>query len=259
MSTAHHAQTDGQTERLNRTLEDMLRNFLNFRMNNWTTLLPTLEFAYNSAKQESTGHSPFYLNYGYEPRTVLDVSNPDIEILKPTAAGKYLETLQAVSHEVRNQFLSAQLNQARYANRSRRDESFRVGDLVYLDSEFVRTPLERQRPNKAKLRPRRIGPYTVEEVLSRSAYRLRLPESMKRHPVFNVSRLSRYQLDDNEDFPNRVDNVPDPWNIPPQPTVETCEIDEILDTRGENPDKIEYLVHWKGYRPYMSSWPGETH
>ena len=130
MSTAHHAQTDGQTERLNRTLEDMLRNFLNFRMNNWTTLLPTLEFAYNSAKQESTGHSPFYLNCGYEPRTVLDVLNPDIQILKSTAAGKYLETLQAVSHEVRDQLLSAQLNQARYANRSRRDESFRVGDLA---------------------------------------------------------------------------------------------------------------------------------
>ena len=46
----------------------MLRCFVNYRQNNWSDLLrPTAEFAYNSAKNSTTGHSPFYVIHGYEP------------------------------------------------------------------------------------------------------------------------------------------------------------------------------------------------
>src|ERR1700691_6231307 len=63
MSTAHHAQTDGQTERINQTLETMLRSAINHSQNNWEQLLPSCEFAHNNNINKSTGFSPFMLNY----------------------------------------------------------------------------------------------------------------------------------------------------------------------------------------------------
>ncbi|KAK6216140.1 reverse transcriptase domain protein, partial [Colletotrichum tabaci] len=67
LSTSFHPQTDGQTERINQILEQYLRCYVNYDQDNWVALLPTAQFAYNSAVGESTLHSPFYLNYGFEP------------------------------------------------------------------------------------------------------------------------------------------------------------------------------------------------
>jgi len=69
MSTAFHPRTDGQTEILNKTLETMIRAYINKPMDNWETLLPALEFAYNSRVHTATGHSPFQLDTGFQPRT----------------------------------------------------------------------------------------------------------------------------------------------------------------------------------------------
>jgi len=59
MSTAYHPQTDGQTERENRTMEEIVRAFVNDQTDDWDRLLPTVELAMNSAVQASTGVSPF--------------------------------------------------------------------------------------------------------------------------------------------------------------------------------------------------------
>ena len=68
LSIAFHPQTDSQTERQNSTMEAYLRAFVNFEQNDWARLLPMAEFAYNNAKNASTGHTPFELNCGYHPR-----------------------------------------------------------------------------------------------------------------------------------------------------------------------------------------------
>ena len=68
LSTAFHPQTDGQTERQNSTMEAYLRAFVNWEQNDWVRLLPMAEFAYNNAKNASTGHTPFELNCGFHPR-----------------------------------------------------------------------------------------------------------------------------------------------------------------------------------------------
>ena len=67
LSTAFHPQTDGQTERQNSTIEAYLQAFVNFKQNDWARLLPMAEFAYNNAKNASTGYTPFELNYRYHP------------------------------------------------------------------------------------------------------------------------------------------------------------------------------------------------
>jgi transposase InsO family protein len=65
MSTAFHPQTDGQTERLNQTIEAYLRSFTNHQQNNWMSLLPMAEFAYNNSVTSATGLSPFYANMDF--------------------------------------------------------------------------------------------------------------------------------------------------------------------------------------------------
>ncbi len=46
-------------------MEAYLRVFINFEQDDWARLLPMTEFAYNNAKNASTSHTPFELNYGY--------------------------------------------------------------------------------------------------------------------------------------------------------------------------------------------------
>jgi len=53
LSTAYHPQTDGQTERTNRTIEDMLRLFVSPATDDWDQYLPEIQFAINNAWQES--------------------------------------------------------------------------------------------------------------------------------------------------------------------------------------------------------------
>ena len=65
MSSGDHPKMDSQTERVNQTLEDMLRAYVSFRQHIWNKWLPLLDFAYNDEKHYSIGMSPFELNYGY--------------------------------------------------------------------------------------------------------------------------------------------------------------------------------------------------
>ncbi|GMF27282.1 unnamed protein product [Phytophthora fragariaefolia] len=71
MSTADHPQTDGQTERVNRVLEDARRSVCAAEPTKWSTLLPQVEFALNNAVHSSTGFTPFYMNGLQHPRTPL--------------------------------------------------------------------------------------------------------------------------------------------------------------------------------------------
>ena len=64
MSTPFHAQTDGWTERANRTLEEMLKHFVSPTRNDWDEHLGGAEFACNNAWHESLRSTPFLLNSG---------------------------------------------------------------------------------------------------------------------------------------------------------------------------------------------------
>ncbi|GJP70016.1 hypothetical protein CLOP_g1010 [Closterium sp. NIES-67] len=69
MSSAYHPQTDGQTERLNQVVEQLLRAACKDEISKWDLHLPVLEFAYNNATHADTGQMPFFLCYGRHPLT----------------------------------------------------------------------------------------------------------------------------------------------------------------------------------------------
>jgi transposase InsO family protein len=82
MSTSYHPQTDGQTERLNQTLEQYLRCYVNDRQDNWISLLLLAQIVYNHAPTTTTGTSPFYATYGFQPNNL----NGTMEVLAKNPA-----------------------------------------------------------------------------------------------------------------------------------------------------------------------------
>ena len=75
LSTAFHPQTDSQTERLNQTMEQYLRCYVNYKQDNWIRLLPLAIIAYNSSENEALKTSPFFMNYRYNAMLTHNVLN----------------------------------------------------------------------------------------------------------------------------------------------------------------------------------------
>jgi len=144
MSSAHHPQTDGQTERVHRTLEEMLRHYVHSNPSAWEEMLPAVEFAYNTAKQASTGRSPFYMLYGRHPRTPAAFLQelPQQELARDAtnpAAVHWIRNAKTALEQATACLRKAQERQERYANQTRKEQTFKVGDQVLLSPE----PFER--------------------------------------------------------------------------------------------------------------------
>ena len=199
LSTAHHPQTDGQTEITHRTIEQILRAYVSPEHDDWATWLPVAEFAYNNAVHTSTHQTPFYANLGFNPTTPASFLSP-----ANSDATNYLEHLRDIQTTIARELDLAKSQQAEQANRHRRPLSFSVGDRVRLSSDHI---VLSNQPS-SKLRSRYLGPFTVTAVISPVSYRLSLPPSMSRvHPVFHVSRLLPWTGNSDSDFPDR--EIPD--------------------------------------------------
>ncbi len=259
MSTAYHPQTDGQTERANRTLEDMLRTYVNYRLNDWDQHLIAAEIAYNNSKQASTGFSPFFLNYGQHPNLPLTATAlpPSHHTdTNPTATDLLSKMYDDLDHATAN-LLSAQQRQAHYANAHRREHVFNVGDAVLLSTANLKTD-----GRAPKLVAKYIGPFPISRVISDVAYELTLPATLSRiHPVFHVSKLKAYH-DGSASFPHRpIAITRPPAELLDDTNEEAWEVERIVNKRqrrvkrGRTTRNItEYLVLWKGYPSYEATW-----
>ena len=189
MSTSHHPQTDGQTERANRVLEEALRAYINKSHRDWDERLPLLEFAVNSAVSSTTGRSAFEMNCGENPplpvdHLVVDTNAASVE--------EMLTTMMADVEEAKLNIQAAQERQAVYANQNRREFEFNVNDSVLLSTKHL---MKENKKQKNKLRALFVGPYKVLERVGAVAYKLALPKEMLQrrvHPVFHVSMLKPY-------------------------------------------------------------------
>ncbi|GFX31796.1 transposon Tf2-6 polyprotein [Trichonephila clavipes] len=132
-TTAYHPQTNGLTERFNKTLADMLSMYVDVEQKNWDEILPFVTFAYNTAKQETTGFTPFYLLHGREAETTLDIMLPfcpndfdDNNITKIAARAEESRQLARV-HTLR-----AQDKDRRRYDSKHQMVSYAPGDLVWI-------------------------------------------------------------------------------------------------------------------------------
>ena len=206
-STAFHPQTDGQTERLNQVLEDMLRACALEFPGSWDSHLHLMEFAYNNSYQATIGMAPFEALYGKCCRSPVCWGEVgEQRLMGPELVQSTNEAIQ----KIRSRMHTAQSRQKSYADVRRKDLEFEVGDKVFLKVAPMRGVVRFER--RGKLSPRFVGPFEILERIGPVAYRLALPPSLSTvHDVFHVSMLRKY--------------VPDPSHVV---DYEPLEIDENL-------------------------------
>ena len=149
MSTPFHPETDGQTGRVNRVLEDMLRHYVSPVQDDWDQHLACAEFAINNADHRSTGTSPFMLNYGYNPRIPFSIERKS----KSPAANDFAESMQRRITEARILHRTATQRQKLYADKGRKDVQFQKDQWVLLSSKNLRFKM-----GTPKLLRRWVGP-----------------------------------------------------------------------------------------------------
>jgi len=258
-STAFHPQTDGQTERANRTLIEQLRSHVDEHQADWDLLLPQLQRANNSAVCVSTGFSPFEMNYGRSVRTELDAE------LERDGAGRQREAYpgaaelaqrrEQVEAQARERISKAQAKQRKDASQGRRAPDIGVGDRVWLSNRNLRLD---ERGRARKLESLYFGPYDVLEMHGSNAARLRMPEGCRLHPVFNLDLLRKF-VDGRSEFPERPVRDHRPGPVPeedPQaggPGEPEYEVEAIIGSRGRGA-RMSYRVKWLGWPVEQASW-----
>ena len=245
-STAFHPQTDGQSERMIQTLENFLRPYVQRRPHEWSQLLAVAEFAANNAVHVATGHSAFYLNSGDHPVVPTTLLHKG-ESSKLEAVQVMVDRMRTALEEAQTNLTVAQNRAREYANRSRREEKYTVGDSVLLSTRHIQVDAHLPR----KLRRRFVGPYKVTEVISDTAYRLDLPPTWRIHPVFHVDSLKRYHGSTES---NREEQPPPPVIVEGE---EEYEVESILRHKGQGARRL-YQVLWKGYPITEASWEPES-
>jgi len=103
----------------------------------------------------------------------------------------------------------------------------------------------KERPTK-KLMERYMGPYVIEEVVSSNAVKLRLPSSMRIHPVVNVSQIVRYK----EQVKGQKKEEGKPVEVG---GVEEWEVEKILNKKKMRGVE-KYLIRWKGFTAEGDTW-----
>src|SRR5438045_7377891 len=134
LSTAYHPQTDGQSEALNRIIEDYLRAYSADDQTVWAKLLPLAQFAYNNSCNHTTGMSPNWLLHGFDCEIRIDVADNVSERRIPAAKDR-IEKLHQLCQELHLWLVEAQEWLAAYYNAHHIPKQFQTGNFVQLSTK----------------------------------------------------------------------------------------------------------------------------
>jgi transposase InsO family protein len=249
LSTSNHPQTDGQTEIWNQYMAQKLRPFVNYYQDNWSELLPMVDFSGAVLSQDSTNLSPFLVDSGYEPRTSFDwhAAAPPRDLkMERRQAQKWLKRMQEVWDRAKTGIEQAQARQRSQANRHRREEDFGIGDYVMVTTKNW----DLRRPTR-KLAEQSAGPFRIAERVG-NAYRLELPESIKVHPVFSPEKLRRAAK--TEPLSGQTADPQPPITVDGQ---DEWEVEQILAVRLIR-KRLFYRVKWLGHDDDLTWYPARN-
>jgi transposase InsO family protein len=251
LSTAYHPQTDGQTEAWNRVLDQSLRYFINHYQNNWSDLLPVMDYAHATTPHTTTGLSPFEVEFGRRARTQFDWEMsktdgmPPREKMSRDEGQAWIARIRDAWQTARASMTQAQQAYKKQADKHRRSEDFEVGDEVFVK----KTGWITDRPS-LKLDNPMAGPYRILEKKGHS-YKLDLPASIKVHPVFPPDRLRKAPKDP----------LPGQKIAPPPPEVvngeNEWEVEKVLASRIYY-GRLQYQVAWRGWDPDPTFYDAEN-
>ncbi|UYV74124.1 K02A2.6-like [Cordylochernes scorpioides] len=193
-TTSYHPQTNGQTERMNRTLTDMISMYIDEKHQNWDVILPFVTFAYNSSVQETTGYSPYFLIHGREPLTFLDSTFDWPEV--PPKSGDfddYISNLLTIVEESKKismaRTMARQDKSKQVYDKHRREVNFSPDDLV-----LIWTPI-RKVGRADKLQKNYIGPFKIIRKTSPVNYEVK-EVTGRGKKIVHVSRMKLYRTPD---------------------------------------------------------------
>jgi Chromo (CHRromatin Organisation MOdifier) domain len=259
MSTAYHPETDGSSERTNKTVNQCLRFFVECNQRGWVRALPLIRFNIMNTVNKSTGFSPFQLRMGRSPRLI-----PPLVDSPSSCTGnaeiqpqEIIRNVELITKEAQDNLLRAKISQSFHANKSRSlTFPFRIGDRVRL-STFNRRREYKSSGDKrvAKFMPRFDGPYTILNTdPTHSTVTLDVPNSPNTFHVFHTSEILPFIENDPTLYPSREHAKPPP--ITTEHGDEEWYIRDIIDERRRGRG-FQYLVRWLGYGPEFDRWlPG---
>lgn len=153
-TSVYHPQSNGQTERFNRTLAASLTNFVDTNQKNWSDYIQALTFAYNVSEHSVTKVSPYEYVFGRMPRLPIDNIMERSEFIDPTRPAPGILSSEAINN------MKKLITKNQLANKKRLDArlarcTFKVGDMV-----LVERPT-RVEGAAGKLTYTYIGPYKI--------------------------------------------------------------------------------------------------
>jgi len=160
---------------------------------------------------------------------------------------KFIEKMKEIQEEARVVLGKVQEEMKKYVDRKRGEvDDYKVGDLVMLSTKDLKHQIVGRRTEK--LMERFVESYKVKKIVSSNVVELELPDTIKIHPVVNVSRIHRY-----------VGQVEGQKREQPALVIinreEEWEVEKILN-KWQIRGKDKYLVQWKGFTAESDTWEG---
>ncbi len=258
MSTAYHPETDGASERTNKTVIQALRYHVQRNQKGWVRALPRVRFDLMNTVNRSTGFTPFQLHLGRSPRLLPPLITTSTALAEEFSTESFIQCLQDDVAEARDNLLVAKVSQAFQANKHRGEEpSFKIGDFMMLNTANRRREYREKADGRtAKLMPRFDGKYEVVAAFPEaSVYSINMPNAPLTYTTFHASELRPYHANDPVLFPSRELAQPGPV-VTPDGEVEWL-VESIVDERKRGRGR-QYLVRFAGYGPDHDQWIART-
>lgn len=244
-SSAHHPETDGQTEIKNKAVKIYLRMYVNYAQSNWMAWLPRAEFALNNHVSRSTGMSPFFANYGYHPRLGIEPASPN-ENQDPRIerADRIVARTKAMDSRLATMLRTAQAEHAYHANKQRSPHpNYKVGDRVWVDAR----DLSSSRPSKG-LDWKFLGPWLIKHVIDHKAYELDIPTDRLADGLTPVFHPWKLRLAAAEVYPGQIMEPPRGSLIQEddEDAHDEFEVSEVVDFRETRRFGVQYKATYVG-------------
>ena len=231
LSTAHHQQTDGQSERKIQEVQAYCRHYLSYDQDNWVEMAPIAQTALNDAVSASSGETPYFVLYGRKGKESQEESTNEKR-----------RQMDAIHKQVTLDLEWKRKQTERYYNDHRIEApQLQEGQLVYLRRRTIGKNEYNIKTKRAsdKLDCIHLGPFKILKKLGHDNYRLALPPRMQIHPEFHVSVLKLAGPEVSE------------------ASTEEFIVEAVLGRRVNKDNKTEYLIQWEGY-PGENSWEEAT-
>jgi hypothetical protein len=250
-TAAYHPEADGQSERTNQTVAIALRFFTTANQDqDWTEVLPHIQFILNTSKNASTGCSPCEYLMGFNPLQGIDVAHA-----RATLSREDFEALRLQYREEAEESLNfAKVTQKEYYDQRHQPIRLKPGDsaMLVLHRGYK---LKGNLPKKVGFQ--RVGPLKVLEKLRKNTFRIVPPPDTRIHDVVNAAQLEPCHTQEEDPYDRPFPDFQVPINDQNEPELKP--IERILKRRVDNATgQLQYFVKWQDRPAAHNQWLSTT-